>query len=353
MPHSIPLIRAAAITPIRRWVEERGEDVGPFLARADLSWVPADDPALPVPLRSVVRLLVEISRAAGPDTPHRIVNGRGGFEIGLIGRAAFRGPTVRDGFARIARMMPAHCTHEIFTVALSGDGLHIRDGWAYDLGDDEALYLVQQYVASLIDMICSVAHPEAPRAERVEMVPHPEAGLNHLRPWLGDRLQPAPLRALDFLVGSDVAAQRFPKGAQERAREANGETGRRIASGASLADQVSALVAVMLPRTTPHLDRVAAAAGISGRTLRRALRQNGTSFSDVVERTRAQIAVDRVRNDTDVSLGSIAADLGYANQATLSRAVRRWTGQTPRSLRSGLKSRIEPGKPVSETRLSK
>lgn len=336
MPHTIPLIRAAAITPIRRWVTERGEDVGPFLARADLNWAPADNPALPVPLRSVVRLLVEISRAAGPDTPHWIVNGRGGFEIGLIGKAAFRGPTVRDGFARIAHMMPVHCTHELFTVAETGDGLHIRDGWAYNLGDDEALHLVQQYVASLVDMICSVAHPEAPRAERVEMVPHPKAGLGHLRPWLGDSLHPAPYRALDFFVRSDVATQRFPKDVLEHARDADGETERRIAPGASLADQVSALVAAMLPRTPPDLNRVAAAAGISGRTLRRALWQNGTSFSTVVEQTRAQIAVDRVRNDTDASLGSIATDLGYADQATLSRAVRRWTGQTPRSIRSSL-----------------
>ncbi|MFC3612265.1 helix-turn-helix domain-containing protein [Lutimaribacter marinistellae] len=305
----------------------------PFLASADLDWVPADNPETPVPLRAVVRLLVEITRAAGPDTPYRIINGRGGYEIGLINNAAFRGPTVRDGFARVSRAMPAHCTHEVLTVADLADGLHIRDGWTYDMGDNEAAHCVQQYVAALVDMICSVACPDAPRAERVEMLPHPEAGLSHLHSWLGNRVHCAPLRALDFTIRAEVAEARFPDDVLARANATDGYITERLVPDGSLPKQVSVLVAAMLSRTSPDLDRVAAGAGISGRTLRRVLQWHGTSFSELVERTRARIALDRVSKDTDASLKSIAADLGYADQATLSRAMRRWTGETPSNLR--------------------
>jgi AraC-like DNA-binding protein len=320
---------------MRRWLEENGRDPSVFLAKADLDWVPRNDPYLPIPLRRVVQLLVEISREAGADAPHRIVNGRGGHEIGLIGAAAFCGPTVRDGFRKLSQTMPIHCTHEVFTIAELEDGLHIRDGWAYDLGDDETLHLVQQYVASLVDMICSVAHGSIPCVDRVALVPHPEAGLSHLRPWLGEAARPAEDRALDITLLDGVAEAHFPDTVRKAALEDVAHDYGPLPKGRSLSDQVAMLVGSMLSRTTPSVDRIAVAANVSGRTLRRSLQQEGTTFSDVVERTRARIALDRLRSETGTSLKAIASDLGYANQATLSRAVKRWTGHTPRSIRAG------------------
>jgi AraC-like DNA-binding protein len=200
------------------------------------------------------------------------------------------------------------------------------------VGNDEALHLVQQYVASLIDMACSVAHPATPRASKVSLLPHPETGLSHLSDWLGDQLYPAPNRALDFVIRPEVAASHFPDAVRERAKQLDADTEKRAICGITLQEQVATLISAMLSRTAPDLDRVAAAAGISGRTLRRALQQDRIRYSDLVDRTRAQIGLDRIRMDTDVPLKSIAKDLGYAHQATLSRAIRRWTGEAPSNL---------------------
>lgn len=333
MPQSISLIRAAAIAPMRRWLSENGYPLEPFLEAAGLSWVPEDDPYLPVPLRGVVTFLAEISRGTSLDAPYRMARGRGGYEIGLIGAAALCGPTVREGFQRLARSMPIHCTHEMFVVLEEDDGLHIRDGWALDIGDTEVLHFVQQYVAALVDMICSVAFGASSCMERVEIVPHPEAGLVHLRPWLGEKVQVAKDRALDVVVSEEVAAKQFPDAVQREALLQIAPDESPLRRGNLLSEDVATLVSSMLPWISPTLDLVAASAGVSDRTLRRHLRQEGTSLKEIVERTRLQIAIDRLQQEPETPLGDISAELGYSDQSTLTRLIKRSTGKTPSQIR--------------------
>jgi AraC-like DNA-binding protein len=332
MAYSIPLIRAASMHPMRRWAKENQLDVEILLAKAGLDWVPENDPYLPIPLRGVVQLLVEISRIAGNDAPHRIVSGRGGFEIGLIGAAAFVGPTVREGFQRISQKMPIHSTHEIFTVIDDQKSLRITDGWALAIGDMETLHFVQQYVAALIDMICGVATCSSPSVAHVELVPHPKIGLTHLEAWLGNRVRPANNRALNVGIRNEVSEMEFPANVREAAisKEAENPTALRV--GPSLADQVAVLVGSMLgKKAPPTLDRLAAAAGTSERSLRRQLSDEGLRLGQIVEKVRSEKALVRLRHEPKVSLRELSRDLGYANQETLSRAVKRWTGQTPSS----------------------
>ena len=331
---SIPFIRAAAIAPIRRWVSEHGRDPGPFLERAGLAWVPQDDPYLPIPLRSVVCLLVEVSRAEGPDAPYRIVNGRGGFELGLIGAAAFSEPTMRDGLRRLARAMPQHCTHEIFSVTDEPNVIHIRDGWAIDIGDGEAKHLVQQYVAALIEMFCSKVGAPGPCVSKITMVPHPETGLRHLRAWVGDRLQASDRATLDIMIASEAADTPVPSAIRETAlQRLPSHPPKDLRPGQNLSDDVISLAIAMLGRTPPSLDGVAAAAGLTKRTLRRLLGEEGKRFSDLVEQARAEVALRRLREDPSLALNKLSRDLGYANQETLSRSVRRWSGISPRDFR--------------------
>lgn len=333
MASSIPLIRAAAIAPMRRWLEEAGRDAESFLAEADLDWVPPDDPLLPIPLRGAVDLLVLIARAEGPDAPHRIVNGRGGFEIGLIGEEAFRGETVRDGLHRVARAMPLHCTHEIFVVTDHADGLHVSDGWVTSMKSDEALHFVQQYVAALVQMICSVAAGSHMCLKRVALVPHPDTGLAHLRPWLDDRVFANDARTLDVALDNAVADLPFPASARQEADRAALAVPEVLRQGRTLSADVTTLLSAMLPFKRPSIARVAAAASTSVRTLRRRLHDEGSSFTTLLEQARANIALSRLEGDDPPLLKDLAAQLGYADQATLSRAVRRWTGKTPRDLR--------------------
>lgn len=333
MSGSIPLIRSAAIAPMLRWLSERGRDPAPLMVAAGLGWFCEGDPFVPIPLRGAVRLLVEIARLEGPDAPYRIVDGRGGYEIGLIGAAALQGPTVRTGLRRISRTMPDHCTHELFTVSDANGGIRVSDGWAMNLGTDEVVHVVQQYVAGLVDMICGVAGGARPSVSRVSMVPHPEVGLSHLHHWLGDLVCASRDRSLEVMVDKEVADRPIPAHIRIAADISTRLDWPRMKQGTIFSEDVVILIKSMLPRTKPTVDDVAAAAGSSARTVRRRLHEEGQNFSDLVESTRARIAVDRLTGEDPPTLRTLSKELAYANQATLTRAVRRWTGMTPRAIR--------------------
>jgi AraC-like DNA-binding protein len=341
MAQAIPLIRAAAIAPMRRWLCATGRDPAPYLAQAGLDWVPADDPFVPVPLRGAVGLLAAAAQTGGPDTPWLMLHGQGSVDLGFVTVAAFRGPTLGDGLRRIRRAMPCHSTHEVFTVEDRGGALHVGDGWAVSLGEDGVLHLVQQYVAALADMICSVVG-DRPCLARIRMVPHPGVGFAHLRPWLGDRVEAAPDRALDLQIDAAMAARPVPPDLRARA-DARAPAGRcPLLRGQTLSDDVATLVTAMLPHRTPQASDAAAAAGLSVRSLRRRLTAQGGTFSGIVDRSRAGIALDRLQGPDPPSLGALASELGYADQATLTRAVRRWTGQTPRAIRNAAVAAAQP-----------
>ena len=329
MSQAIPLIRASAIAPMRRWLDENGRDTKAFLDEADLNWVPENDPFLPIPLRNAAYLLRAIARAEGPDAPHRIVGGRGGFELGLIGAEALCAKTLREAFHRVARAMQFHCTHEIFIASDGPDGLHIGDGWSVSLGDDEMQHLLQQYVTASVDMICTVAAGPPPCITRVGIVPHPNTGLAHLKSWLGERVYENGRRMLDLEIANELADLPIPEEVREKMAQLVEGDRPPLPKFKTLTEYVGFLVETMLPVTKPTIGRLAFASGSSQRTLQRRLKSDGLSFAQIVDNTRARIAMNRLKHPDRPALNQLAQELGYSDQATLTRAVQRWSGKLP------------------------
>lgn len=83
----------------------------------------------------------------------------------------------------------------------------------------------------------------------------------------------------------------------------------------------------------PSLDDLAARLGTSGRTLKRKLADEGTSYSDLVDGVLKARALALLRSDLTVD--EIAFRLGYSDAANFTRAFRRWTGKTPGAFRKG------------------
>ncbi|WP_333835320.1 helix-turn-helix transcriptional regulator, partial [Rubrimonas sp.] len=103
-------------------------------------------------------------------------------------------------------------------------------------------------------------------------------------------------------------------------------------------------IAAMLGPDEVGLDAVAAAAGMSRRTLQRRLAAEGFTFSELLDATRADLAM-RLLTEGRAPLGEVASRLGYANAPALTRAVRRWTGATPRTVRE--KAAAAPGNRIA------
>ena len=72
--------------------------------------------------------------------------------------------------------------------------------------------------------------------------------------------------------------------------------------------------------------------GVSARTLRRRLAEASVSYSDVVDEVMRERAT-RLLRETDLTLADVAFHVGYSDVSNFTRAVRRWTGKTPKVIR--------------------
>ena len=83
-----------------------------------------------------------------------------------------------------------------------------------------------------------------------------------------------------------------------------------------------------LDKSPPTLERMAASFGMSERTLRRKLVDEGMSFRDLLDRVRKDMCMLYFTEDAR-PLGEIALLLGYSDLSAFTRAHKKWTGNPP------------------------
>ncbi|MCJ8170540.1 AraC family transcriptional regulator [Atopomonas sediminilitoris] len=108
-----------------------------------------------------------------------------------------------------------------------------------------------------------------------------------------------------------------------------------LRQGDNVLDQARQLLAQRLPEDNASLEWLAGEMHLSVRTLQRRLAEVGLSFSGLLDETRQQLALHYLR-DPALELAEIAFLIGFAESGSLTRAFRRWTGQTPAEYRRQL-----------------
>lgn len=103
-------------------------------------------------------------------------------------------------------------------------------------------------------------------------------------------------------------------------------------STSSLLDRLDQVLERAWQTGEPTLGGAARALGMSARSLQRRLLAEGSAFSERVDAARRRATLRWLRCP-EVSLAEVAYLVGFKEQASLTRAVRRWTGQTPGQLR--------------------
>ena len=103
-----------------------------------------------------------------------------------------------------------------------------------------------------------------------------------------------------------------------------------------LRDRVRRVLFQLVQREPLTLDRVGRALGMSGRTLQRDLRSDGTSFRDLVDEVRREIAISHMTHGTQ-PITAIALLLDFSEVSAFHRSFRRWTGQAPSAFRAALR----------------
>lgn len=91
------------------------------------------------------------------------------------------------------------------------------------------------------------------------------------------------------------------------------------------------------PGQVPTMDDMASSLHIGSRTLRRRLKDENTSYQQVVAEFRVAMA-KRYLSETTLPANEVAALVGYSDPANLYRTFQRETGQTPMQYRARLES---------------
>jgi AraC-like DNA-binding protein len=99
-----------------------------------------------------------------------------------------------------------------------------------------------------------------------------------------------------------------------------------------VARDVEAVVRSLIPYTSCTIGEVSRALDLASRTLQLRLKQEGTSFTQIHDAVRADLASKYLRY-SDLNAAQIAEILGYATPTSFSRSFRRWNGQSLREQR--------------------
>lgn len=101
--------------------------------------------------------------------------------------------------------------------------------------------------------------------------------------------------------------------------------------------QVRLAIAETLRTAPPTVDSIARLFDLHPRTLQRRLAAHGTTFAGLLDEVRRE-AAHRYLSTTALPVGQIALLVGFSEQSTLSHAMRRWAGASPRQIRRGARA---------------
>jgi AraC-like DNA-binding protein len=102
----------------------------------------------------------------------------------------------------------------------------------------------------------------------------------------------------------------------------------KILTSAPFSQRIRACILSTLPLGSLTADAVAAQFSMSNRTLRRRLQEEATSYQEILDDVRAELALHYLTKEKR-AIADVALLLGFSDPSAFTKAFRRWTGQTP------------------------
>lgn len=311
----------------------KGIDPAPVFARAGLRVTPAGGGLERIPLATLERLWAAAVDATGDPLI--------GLEVGArlrpaswhaFGLALQASADLRTFGERLARSMhfvsdaAALCCHEVDdALVLSG---RARRGRIPPESEDAFCVFIDRFIADLSGGTCR------PRAGALMRAPPPDGGRRHVQ-LLGCPVTFAQ-EAFELRFALALADVPFAFGSEELAT-VNDQVVVAYLAKLDRSDIVARARACLiedLPSGRVSKTRVAARLNVSPRTLQNKLARRGTTFHALVDETRLSL-VRAYLEDRSRSLTEIAYLVGFSSPGNMSRAFKRWTGQTPADTRRG------------------
>ncbi len=287
------------------------------------------EPGARYPLNGVAALWLEMERVIeDPCFGLKTADHWHPSHFGTIGYAMLASSTVRKGLERLIRY------HRVVSDARFGElvddvergCLHVKLNWSEEIPwppsrEDAAL--------TFILSSCRLNFNKPLNPKRVEMTHNQHQCLDRYEKFFKCRVdlnRPAPVLSLSL---SDVdkplrSGDEYLAQLHDRIME---DYVSRL-SEVRLIRSVQKVLAAQLPDGQVTVDAVAKELGMSTRKLQRDLKLEGTTYQDLLNSTRKDLA-QRYVKDSRNDLTEVAFILGFADLSTFSRSFKRWTGVSP------------------------
>lgn len=324
-------MRASVASPFLKWAIEKRRPVEQMLRDAGLAHVWLDTPDLLLPFYGVAHLLERMMNDEGPDIGCRVVTDTSIFDLGIMGRAALQARSLRDAAVRVAGFQAHNVSTAFYSFQPRPGGLVLQHGLTLPLPPG-VLHVAESYTAALLASLCRHARLRSPAFEVIEITPHPVHGVAHLQPWFDCEVRAASRPPLSLHLSDAVLDMPFPRNLAQAMPVLHPPVEGPRLHDIGMAASTRLLVRSMLLVGAPTIERMAGFADMSVRSYQRRLAEEGVTYSAIVEEERQDVLRDAIAAP-GMRLAEVATHLGYARQSSLTRAVRRWTGRPPQSLR--------------------
>lgn len=317
-----------AVLPLLEHLENEGFPVLAVLDRAGIPWSAREDPQTRLPQRrfeALWRAAIEIT--GDPAIALRVASLARPSTLGIIGYLATASESRRNAFELVKGLTPL--LWEDFSCDLeTSDGVaFMRFGAGRPARTSR--FLTEYSIGLAIAMSRSLG---AARSDPIE------ARFSHPAPGYAEEYERILRLPVRFDAGEDGVL--FPVSLMESSvptadaalrqllRQYASDQLARVPSHARFSQRVRAGIRSALSRGALSADAVAERLSMSDRTLRRRLREEGTSYREVLDDVRAELALRYLANERR-GIEEVAQLLDFSDASAFSKAFRRWTGRTP------------------------
>ncbi len=332
-----PSVIAAAATGIVACIERFGGDVDQIFGHSGIAPDMAGSPTLKLSLNGFCRLFDQSARLTRNDNFGLWFGNQ--FEprdLGLWGYAAISAATLGQALETLVELFPLHQQSSTMTLTRGRDGL-MRLAYRIDAAEivdrrQDAELSLGMFVNVMRECLGTNWAPTEVHFEH----PKPEAWHEHRRAFSAPVYFSQPSNAVLFpaeILGFAMPARDARLMAAMRQCLTQLTTQPNLQ--AKVTDRVRSVVRARIAEGIPPLAGIAADLRLPTAMLIRELRQEGLSYSELVEQTRKELAMMYI-GQRQLPLSEIAFLVGYSELSAFSRAVRRWTGSSPRQLRQGV-----------------
>lgn len=321
------IVRVSGPAAIPDVLRQLGVDPATVFAEARVDLALFDDPRNLMPLAALGRLArICVARTGCPHFGLLVGKQGGLHSLGLAGLLAKYSPDMGTALHSLVAAMHLHVRGVAMAVTVDGDVVMVN----LDLSQpniEGATQFEDGALAQLYNSMRSLCGPTWLPSEVWLAHSKPQ----DVRPYR--QFFQAPLRfdadqnALVF--SRNWMNRRLPGADAELRRLVQKEIDALDADyGEEFPQQVRSVLRAALLTGHGSAEQVAALFSMHSRTLSRRLRTFGTSFQELVDETRFEIASHMLQH-TAVDVTDIAASLDYADTSAFTRAFRRWSGTTP------------------------